>query len=89
MNCREEMAEKQKRMIEENEQLRKRLNDVEMQLEIYQIEQETALEEKKKDEKKKAMIERESKQEQRYERDREFVSSLLTDIWRGSCGMCG
>ena len=42
MNCREEMAEKQKRMIEENEQLRKRLNDVEMQLEIYQIEQETA-----------------------------------------------
>ena len=51
MNCREEMAEKQKRMIEENEQLRKRLNDVEMQLEIYQIEQETALEEKKKEEK--------------------------------------
>ena len=46
MNCREEMAEKQKRMIEENEQLRKRLNDVEMQLEIYQIEQETALEER-------------------------------------------
>ena len=77
------MAERQKRVMEENEQLRKRLNDVEMQLEIYQIEQETTLEEKKNEEKKKAMMERESKQEQRYERDREFVSSLLTDIWSG------
>ena len=70
--------------MEENEQLRKQLNDAEMQLEIFEIEQSTLQEKKTKEEKQKAMIAENAKQEQLYEQDREFVSTLLTDIWRGT-----
>ena len=83
-NCREELVEKQKQILEENEQLRKQLNDAEMQLEIFEIEQSTLQEKKTKEEKQKAMIAENAKQEQLYEQDREFVSTLLTDIWRGT-----
>lgn len=76
--------EKQKQILEENEQLRKQLNDAEMQLEIFEIEQSTLQEKKTKEEKQKAMIAENAKQEQLYEQDREFVSTLLTDIWRGT-----
>ena len=75
--------EKQKQLSEENEQLRKQLNDAEMQLEIFEIEQSTLQEKKSREEKQRAMISQNAKQEQLYEQDREFTSTLLTDIWRG------
>ena len=76
--------EKQKQLSEENEQLRKQLNDAEMQLEIFEIEQSTLQEKKSREEKQRAMISQNAKQEQLYEQDREFASTLLTDIWRGT-----
>ncbi|KAK8813699.1 hypothetical protein WA556_000272 [Blastocystis sp. ATCC 50177/Nand II] len=76
--------EKQKQLSEENEQLRKQLNDAEMQLEIFEIEQSTLQEKKSREEKQRAMIAQNAKQEQLYEQDREFASTLLTDIWRDS-----
>lgn len=76
--------EKQKQLSEENEQLRKQLNDAEMQLEIFEIEQSTLQEKKSREEKQRAMIVQNAKQEQLYEQDREFASTLLTDIWRGT-----
>lgn len=76
--------EKQKQLSEENEQLRKQLNDAEMQLEIFEIEQSTLQEKKSREEKQRAMIAQNAKQEQLYEQDREFTSTLLTDIWRGT-----
>lgn len=76
--------EKQKQLSEENEQLRKQLNDAEMQLEIFEIEQSTLQEKKAREEKQRAMIAQNAKQEQLYEQDREFTSTLLTDIWRGT-----
>lgn len=76
--------EKQKQLSEENEQLRKQLNDAEMQLEIFEIEQSTLQEKKAREEKQRAMIAQNAKQEQLYEQDREFASTLLTDIWRGT-----
>lgn len=76
--------EKQKQLSEENEQLRKQLNDAEMQLEIFEIEQSTLQEKKAREEKQRAMIVQNAKQEQLYEQDREFASTLLTDIWRGT-----
>lgn len=76
--------ERQKQLSEENEQLRKQLNDAEMQLEIFEIEQSTLQEKKAREEKQRAMIVQNAKQEQLYEQDREFASTLLTDIWRGT-----
>ena len=76
--------ERQKQLSEENEQLRKQLNDAEMQLEIFEIEQSTLQEKKSREEKQRAMIAQNAKQEQLYEQDREFASTLLTDIWRGT-----
>ncbi|KAK8823556.1 hypothetical protein WA577_002476, partial [Blastocystis sp. JDR] len=80
----EELMEKQKQLSEENEQLRKQLNDAEMQLEIFEIEQSTLQDKNAREEKQRAMIAQNAKQEQLYEQDREFASTLLTDIWRDS-----
>lgn len=55
-----------------------------MQLEIFEIEQSTLQEKKAREEKQRAMIAQNAKQEQLYEQDREFASTLLTDIWRGT-----
>lgn len=69
-------------MQQENENLRKKIEDMEMQLEIYRLEQESQLEKKQREEKQKEVINQHTLHEKQRERDRVFASHLLTEIWR-------
>ena len=71
-----------KNLLEENESLRKKLEDMEMQLEIYQIEQETQMEKKQNEELQTNGANHFSSSELQLEKDMVFASHLLTEIWR-------
>ena len=62
--------------------MRNRIEEIEMQLEIYRIEQESQLEMKKKEEKQKEIMNSHTFHEKQLEKDRVFASHLLTEIWR-------
>lgn len=62
--------------------MRNRIEEMEMQLEIYRLEQESQLEIKKKEEKQKELMNTNTFHEKQLEKDREFASYLLTEIWR-------
>ena len=82
LSYRNELEENKRKLQQENENLRNRIEDMEMQLEIYRLEQESQLEKKQKEKKQKEMISQHTLHEKQLERDRVFASHLLTEIWR-------
>ena len=82
--CRNEMVEIQKRLLMENEELKRKLNAMEEDLDILRIEQEAEREKRQKDERQREAMEAECRYDLLLEEDRTFAMHLLTDIWRGT-----
>ena len=83
MICRNEIAESQRRLMLENEELKRKLNAMEEDLDILRIEQEAEREKRIKDEKRREAMEADNRNDLLLEEDRTYAMHLLTEIWRG------
>ena len=81
---RSEMRENQQRTLEENNELKRRLEMMEEELDIMRIEQEVVYEQQKQEEKQKQFLESEFRKDALLEEDRQFATHLVTEIWRGN-----
>ena len=84
LNYSGDLEENKRKLQNENEDLRNKLEDMEMQLEIYKLEQQSQLEKKKQEERQKEILNQQSQRERLLEKDRLYASHLLTEIWRNS-----
>lgn len=82
LSYRKEIEENNQKLQQENESLRNKVEDMEMQLEIFRLEQESQLEKKQAEAKQKELMNQLTVREKQLERDRVFASHLLTEIWR-------
>ena len=83
IRCRNEMAENQRRLMMENEELKRKLMAMEEDLDILRIEQEEKKEKRQKEERQREAMEAECRHDLLLEEDRVFATHLLTEIWRG------
>ena len=86
MICRSELNENQRRLLMENEELKRQLDAMKEEMEILEIEQQAARDKQIKEEKQKKAMKEECRDDQLLERDRAYASTLLTEIWKSGLG---
>lgn len=80
------MNENQRRLLMENEELKRQLDAVKEEMEILEIEQQAVRDKQIKEEKQKKAMKEECRDDQLLERDRAYASTLLTEIWKSGLG---
>ena len=78
------MRENQRKLTSENEELRKKIEMMEEELDIMRIEQEAEYDKQKQEEEQRKFIESEFRMDMLLEQDRKFATHLVTEIWRGT-----
>lgn len=82
MICRNELNENQRRLLMENEELKRQLNAMKEEMEILEIEQQAARERQIKEENQKKAMKEECRDDELLEKDRAYSSTLLAEIWK-------
>ena len=83
INSRSEMRESQRKLVSENEELRKKVEMMEEELDIMHIERESEYDKQKQEEEQRKFFESEFHMDMLLEQDRKFATHLVTEIWRG------
>lgn len=82
MICRNELNENQRRLLMENEELKRQLDAMKEEMEILEIEQQAARERQIKEENQKKAMKEECRDDELLEKDRAYSSTLLAEIWK-------
>ena len=77
------MRESQRKLVSENEELRKKVEMMEEELDIMHIERESEYDKQKQEEEQRKFFESEFHMDMLLEQDRKFATHLVTEIWRG------
>ena len=80
--CRNELNENQRRLLMENEELKRQLDAMKEEMEILEIEQQAARERQIKEENQKKAMKEECRDDELLEKDRAYSSTLLAEIWK-------
>ena len=86
---RNEISEAQRRLLLENEELKRQLDAMKEEMEILEIEQQAVRERQIKEENQKKAMREECRDNELLEKDRAYASTLLTEIWKSRSDRSG